>query len=110
LTNRAAAILERLGVQATAVRWAGRELFPGGGLPGDVPPPEELEFFLGPGRRRGRRWGKKADQQCSFCGTPASGEVLLVAGPGAGGAVRLPGLGPLGQAGRLSVHRGQPGR
>ena len=29
----AAAILERLGVQATAVRWAGRELFPGGACP-----------------------------------------------------------------------------
>ena len=32
------------------------------------------------------------------------------AGPGADSAVRLPGLGPLGQAGRLPVHRGQPGR
>jgi ATP-dependent Clp protease ATP-binding subunit ClpA len=134
----AAAIMERLGVQATAVRWAGRELFPGGGLPGDVPPPEsaearealwlaarlarraglshvgtehllsvlaldpgsrarrvlahldvsipavekELECYLGPERRRRRRWGKKADQQCSFCGTPAAGGVRLVAGPG----------------------------
>jgi ATP-dependent Clp protease ATP-binding subunit ClpA len=131
----AAAILERLGVQAKAVRRAGRELFPGGGLPRDVPPPEsaearealwlaarlarraglshvgtehllgvlaldpgsrarrvlgrldvsipaikkELECYLGPERRR--RWGKKADQQCSFCGTPAAGEVPLVAGP-----------------------------
>src|SRR5204862_81722 len=39
----AAAIMERLGVQATAVRWAGSELFHGGGLPGDVPPPESAE-------------------------------------------------------------------
>ena len=125
-------------MQATAVRWAGRELFPGGGLPGDVPPPEsaeareslwlaarlarraglghvgtehllsvlaldpgsrarrvlahldvsipaikkELECYLGPERRRRRRWGKKADQQCSFCGTPAAGGLRLVAGPG----------------------------
>jgi ClpA/ClpB-like protein/ClpX C4-type zinc finger protein len=134
----AAAILERLGVQADAVRRAVRELFPGGGVPGDAPPPEsaearealwlaarlarraglghvgtehllgvlaldpgsrarrvlaqlgvsipaiekELECYLGPGKRRRRRWGKKADQQCSFCGTPAVGGVRLVAGPG----------------------------
>jgi hypothetical protein len=134
----AAAILEKLGVQADAVRQAVRELFPGGGVPGDVPPPEsaearealwlaarlaqraglghvgtehllgvlaldpgsrarrvlaqlgvsipaikkELECYLGPERQRRRRWGKKADHQCSFCGTPAVGGVRLVAGPG----------------------------
>jgi hypothetical protein len=39
----AAAILERLGVQADAVRRAARELFPGGGVPGDAPPPESAE-------------------------------------------------------------------
>jgi len=43
---------------------------------------KELECYLGPERRRRRRWGKKAGQQCSFCGTPAAGGVRLDAGPG----------------------------
>ena len=43
---------------------------------------KELECYLGPERRRRRRWGKKAGQQCSFCGIPAAGEVRVVAGPG----------------------------
>lgn len=39
----AAAILEKLGVRADAVRAAARELFPGAGQPGEVPPPESAE-------------------------------------------------------------------
>jgi len=40
----AAAVLEKLGVRADAVRVATRELFPGGeGLPGERPPPESAE-------------------------------------------------------------------
>ncbi len=39
----AAAILEKLGVRADAVRAAARELFPGTGQPGEVPPPESAE-------------------------------------------------------------------
>ena len=39
----AAAILERLGVRADTVRAAARELFPGTGQPGGVPPPESAE-------------------------------------------------------------------
>ena len=39
----AAAILETLGVRADAVRAAARELFPGAGQPGKVPPPESAE-------------------------------------------------------------------
>jgi ATP-dependent Clp protease ATP-binding subunit ClpA len=39
----AAAILEKLGVRADAVRAAERELFPGTGQPGNVPPPESAE-------------------------------------------------------------------
>jgi ATP-dependent Clp protease ATP-binding subunit ClpA len=36
----AAAILEKLGARADAVRAAARELFPGSGQPGEMPPPE----------------------------------------------------------------------
>lgn len=39
----AAAILEKLGVRADAVRAAVRELFPSPGPPGEVPPPESAE-------------------------------------------------------------------
>ena len=39
----AAAILEKLGVRADAVRAAARELFPNSGPPGEVPPPESAE-------------------------------------------------------------------
>jgi hypothetical protein len=39
----AAAILEKLGVRADAVRATARELFPGTGPPGEVPPPESAE-------------------------------------------------------------------
>jgi ATP-dependent Clp protease ATP-binding subunit ClpA len=39
----AAAILEKLGVRADAVRAAARELFPGTGQPRDAPPPESAE-------------------------------------------------------------------
>jgi hypothetical protein len=39
----AAAILEKLGVRADAVRAASAELFPGAGQPGNVPPPESAE-------------------------------------------------------------------
>jgi ClpX C4-type zinc finger protein/ClpA/ClpB-like protein len=39
----AAAILERLGVRAEAVRAAARELFPGAGQPGKAPPPQSAE-------------------------------------------------------------------
>lgn len=39
----AAAILEKLGVRADAVRAAARELFPGAGQPAQVPPPESAE-------------------------------------------------------------------
>jgi ATP-dependent Clp protease ATP-binding subunit ClpA len=39
----AAAVLEELGVRADAVRAAARELFPGGGLPGERPPQESAE-------------------------------------------------------------------
>jgi ATP-dependent Clp protease ATP-binding subunit ClpA len=39
----AAAILEKLGVRTDAVRAAARELFPGIGQPGEVPPPESGE-------------------------------------------------------------------
>ena len=39
----AAAILEKLGVRADAVRAAARELFPGAGQPAQLPPPESAE-------------------------------------------------------------------
>jgi ATP-dependent Clp protease ATP-binding subunit ClpA len=39
----AAAILEKLGVRADAVRAAARELFPAGGQPAERPPPESAE-------------------------------------------------------------------
>jgi len=39
----AAAILEKLGMRADAVRAAARELFPGLGQPGEMPPPESAE-------------------------------------------------------------------
>src|SRR5215467_286155 len=39
----AAAILEKLGLRAGDVRRAARTLFPGGGEPGDQPPPESAE-------------------------------------------------------------------
>jgi len=39
----AAAILEKLGVRAEAVRAAARELFPGAGQPADVAPPQSAE-------------------------------------------------------------------
>lgn len=39
----AAAVLEELGVRVGAVRAAARELFPGGGLLGERPPPESAE-------------------------------------------------------------------
>ena len=39
----AAAILEKLGVRADAVRAAARELFPGAGQPAKLPPPESAE-------------------------------------------------------------------
>lgn len=39
----AAAIMEKLGVRAEAARAAARELFPGAGQPGEVPPPESAE-------------------------------------------------------------------
>jgi ATP-dependent Clp protease ATP-binding subunit ClpA len=39
----AAAILEKLGVQAEAVHAAARELFPGEGQPAEMPPPESAE-------------------------------------------------------------------
>jgi ATP-dependent Clp protease ATP-binding subunit ClpA len=39
----AAAILEKLGVRAEAVRGAARELFPGAGEPSRLPPPESAE-------------------------------------------------------------------
>jgi hypothetical protein len=39
----AAAILERLGIRADAVRDAARELFPARGEPGELPPPESPE-------------------------------------------------------------------
>jgi len=39
----AAAILEKLGVRADGVRSAARELFPGAGLPAELPPPESAE-------------------------------------------------------------------
>jgi len=39
----AAAVLEQLGVRADGVRAAARELFPGGGLPGERPPQESAE-------------------------------------------------------------------
>jgi ATP-dependent Clp protease ATP-binding subunit ClpA len=39
----AAAILEKLGVRADAVRHAARELFAAGGVPSEIPPPESAE-------------------------------------------------------------------
>jgi hypothetical protein len=39
----AAAVLEKLGVRADAVRAAARELFPGAGPPAELPPPESAE-------------------------------------------------------------------
>jgi ATP-dependent Clp protease ATP-binding subunit ClpA len=39
----AAAVLEKLGIRAEAARAAARELFPGGGQPGDQPPPDSAE-------------------------------------------------------------------
>jgi ATP-dependent Clp protease ATP-binding subunit ClpA len=39
----AAAILEKLGVRAEAVRAAARELFPGAGQPSELPPPQSAE-------------------------------------------------------------------
>jgi ATP-dependent Clp protease ATP-binding subunit ClpA len=39
----AAAIMEKLGLRADAVRAAARELFPGNGQPGDKPPPDSHE-------------------------------------------------------------------
>lgn len=39
----AAALLEKLGVRADAVRAAARELFPGAGQPAEQPPPESAE-------------------------------------------------------------------
>ena len=39
----AAAILEKLGVRADAVRATARELFPGAGQPSELPPPESAE-------------------------------------------------------------------
>ena len=39
----AAAVLEKLGVRADAVRAAARELFPGAGQPSELPPPESAE-------------------------------------------------------------------
>jgi hypothetical protein len=39
----AAAVLEKLGVRADAVRAAARKLFPGTGEPGEAPPPESAE-------------------------------------------------------------------
>jgi hypothetical protein len=39
----AAAILEKLGLRADAVRGAARELFPGAGQPAELPPPESAE-------------------------------------------------------------------
>jgi ATP-dependent Clp protease ATP-binding subunit ClpA len=133
----AAAILERLGIRADAVRQAASELFPASGKPAAVPPPEsqearealagaaslarragqgyvgtehllaalvldpgsrarrilirldasipaikkELECYISPPRQRHRR-GKKAEQQCSFCGKSRANGVELVAGPG----------------------------
>ena len=133
----AAAILEKLGVRADGVRQAARAMFPGGGEPGQQPPPEsaeartavegaaslarraglpyvgpehllgalaldpgsrarrvlghldvsipaikkELECYISPGRQRRRR-GKRAAQQCSFCGKDPAAGIRLVAGPG----------------------------
>jgi len=133
----AAAILEKAGVRAGDVRQAARAMFPGGGAPGEQPPPEsaearaavegaaglarraglpyvgtehllgalaldpgsrarrvlghldvsvpaikkELECYISPGKQRRRR-GKRAAQQCSFCGKDPAGDVRLVAGPG----------------------------
>jgi ATP-dependent Clp protease ATP-binding subunit ClpA len=133
----AAAILEKLGVRADGVRQAARAMFPGGGEPGQQPPPEsaeartavegaaslarraglpyvgpehllgalaldpgsrarrvlghldvsvpaikkELECYISPGRQHRRR-GKRAAQQCSFCGKDPAAGIRLVAGPG----------------------------
>src|SRR6266536_5546306 len=39
----AAAVLEKLGIRADAARAGARELFPGGGHPGEQPPPDSAE-------------------------------------------------------------------
>ena len=42
---------------------------------------KELECYISPGRQRRRR-GKRAAQQCSFCGKDPAAGIRLVAGPG----------------------------
>lgn len=61
----AAAILEKLGVRADAVRAAARELFPASGQPGEVPPPESAEArdAIGGAEAVARRGG------CGYVGT-----------------------------------------
>jgi len=61
----AAAILEKLGVRADAVRAAARELFPGAGQAGEVPPPESAEArdAIGGAEALARRGG------CGYVGT-----------------------------------------
>jgi hypothetical protein len=61
----AAAILEKLGVRADAVRDAARELFPGTGRPAELPPPESAEArdAIGGAEALARRGG------CGYVGT-----------------------------------------
>jgi hypothetical protein len=61
----AAAVLEKLGARADAARAAARELFPGAGQPGEVPPPESAEArdAIGGAEALARRGG------CDYVGT-----------------------------------------
>jgi hypothetical protein len=61
----AAAILEKLGMRADAVRDAGRELFPGTDQPAELPPPESAEArdAIGGAEALARRGG------CGYVGT-----------------------------------------
>jgi hypothetical protein len=61
----AAAILERLGARADAARAAVRELFPGAGPPGELPPPESAEA------RDARRGAEALARRggCAYVGT-----------------------------------------
>jgi ATP-dependent Clp protease ATP-binding subunit ClpA len=65
----AAAILEKLGVRADAVRAAARELFPGAGEPSRLPPPESAEA-------RGAIRGAAALAQRGGCGYVGTEHLL----------------------------------
>src|SRR6266536_1232927 len=96
----AAAILEKLGVRADAVRAAARELFPGTGQPGEVAPPEPAEAraaMWGPStcsgrwpwmRARGLAGSWPAAESASRRSRRNSRATSVPAGSGAAGAGR----------------------